>query len=97
MFAGWDYAVSASTQPPAGSLQRHCLAQTPSHERRTSDTQSLMSKRSSSEVSAVCLKPGNAHTNKCAALSVVQELSSGFFGAIEVRCPSMRLSNLRDP
>jgi AraC-like DNA-binding protein len=73
------------------------VSQSVGHDPRTSDKQSLMSKRSSSEVSVVCLKPGNAQTNKRAALSAVQEFSSGFLGAMEVRNLSTRFSNLRDP
>src|SRR5450631_1483776 len=68
-----------------------------SHELRTSDIQSSMSKRSSSDVSAVCLKPRTALTSKCAALCAVQEFFVKLALAIGLRNLSTAFSNLRYP
>ena len=85
------------TSAPPDRCDSRRLVQSLGHELRMSETQSLMSERRSSDVSAVCLKPGTALTNKCAALSAVQELSLSFLGAMGVRNLSTRFSNLRDP
>jgi hypothetical protein len=63
---GW--CTAAAKKRSVGSLQRRRLAQSLGHELRTRETQSSMSKRSSSDVSAACLKPRTALTSKCAAL-----------------------------
>ena len=66
-------------------------------ELRTSDIQSSINKRSSSDVSAVCLKPRTALTSKCAALCAVQEFSVNPAWAIGLRNLSTAFSNLRYP